>query len=89
MSAKEGVMYRTVEIGDKVTIRSWKSMENEWGLDELGDICIPLFFTRNMAYLCKSEAEIVNKHPWPEELTLRGIYYNISPQMLVGEYKVC
>ena len=54
-------MYRTADIGDKVTIRSWESMENEWGLDELGGICIPLSFTRKMRYLCGSEAVVEYK----------------------------
>lgn len=81
-------MYRTADIGDKVTIRSWESMENEWGLDELGEICIPLSFTRKMRYLCGSEAVVEYKRFSARYFELRGCYYNISPEMLVGEYKV-
>lgn len=89
MSAKEGIMYRTVEIGDKVTIRSWESMENEWGLDELGEICIPLSFIRKMRYLCGSEAVVEYKNVSGEFFYISGCYFSMSPQMLVGEYKVC
>lgn len=81
-------MYRTADIGDKVTIRSWESMENEWGLDEFGGICIPLSFTRKMRYLCGSEAVVEYKRLSTGYFGLRGCYYNISPEMLVGEYKV-
>lgn len=36
------------KIGDKVKIRSWKSMENEFGLDWTGDINSYINFTSGM-----------------------------------------
>ena len=37
------------KVGDKVTIRSWESMEREFGLNEYGNICSPMFdFVKTM-----------------------------------------
>lgn len=30
-----------IRIGDKVKWRSWNSLENEYGVDEYGDIMVP------------------------------------------------
>lgn len=40
--------YPTYNIGDKVTIRQWEDMESEFGLNELGAIKVPKFFTESM-----------------------------------------
>jgi len=47
------------KVGDKVTIRSWESMEREFGLNEYGNICSPRFdFVKPMADFCGLEAVI-------------------------------
>mgnify|MGYP004503618779 CR=1 FL=1 len=40
------------KIGDKVKIRSWKSMENEFGLNWWDDIKSYITFTRKMRESC-------------------------------------
>lgn len=40
------------KIGDMVEIRSWEDMENQYGLDEDGDINCPGIFTKDMSDLC-------------------------------------
>lgn len=78
-----------VEEGDKVIIRSWDSMVNEYGarkgFDEM--VCqIPGKFSKSMSRLCK-EATCVTKILW----ALDGPYfrekntgYMISPEMIIG-----
>lgn len=39
-------------IGDECRIRSWESMEAEFGLDQWGDIACKFSFTAEMKYLC-------------------------------------
>ena len=47
------------EIGDRVAIREWEDMENEYGLDLYGDIDSPgVCFIRKMAPICGSEGII-------------------------------
>lgn len=42
-----------IKVGDKVKIRTWESMEKEFGLDKDGDINIrPCFFTTEMKQYC-------------------------------------
>ena len=51
--------YPTYNIGDKVTIRQWDDMESEFGLNELGDINVPKFFTKPMKKHCGQTLPIV------------------------------
>ncbi len=48
------------KIGDVVKIRSWEDMENQYGLDEDGDIACPGVFTQDMRELCGREVGIVD-----------------------------
>jgi len=46
----------------RVTIKSWRDMEREYGTDIQGDICPEMCdecFTQEMAELCEEEVEIV------------------------------
>lgn len=49
------------KIGDKVKIRSWKSMENEFGLDWTGDINSYINFTSGMRQFCGKEMVITDR----------------------------
>lgn len=44
--------------GDRVRIRTWESMEKEFGLDRVGDIKTKFFFTTAMKSLCGKEFTI-------------------------------
>lgn len=48
------------KIGDMVEIRSWEDMENQYGLDEDGDINCPGIFTKDMSELCGKLVDIVD-----------------------------
>lgn len=52
--------YPTYNIGDKVTIRQWEDMESEFGLNELGAIKVPKFFTESMKKYCEQTLPIVH-----------------------------
>jgi hypothetical protein len=47
-----------LEIGDKVIIRQWDRMEEQFGLDNEGDIECPLAFTKTMKKLCGLTARV-------------------------------
>ena len=49
---------RQYKVGDKVTIRSWESMEREFGLNENGSVNIPPYFTKEMKEHCGKQATI-------------------------------
>ena len=50
------------KVGDKVRIRQWDDMENEFGLDDDGDIkTCPNCFVKLMSCLCGKEAIIIEK----------------------------
>lgn len=40
------------KVGDWVRIRQWDDMEAEYGLNEFGNILVPLMFDRNMRNFC-------------------------------------
>lgn len=46
------------EVGDKVKIKSWEQMEEEFGLDKIGDIKCAAAFLVDMKHLCGQEIEI-------------------------------
>jgi hypothetical protein len=46
------------EVGDKVKIKSWEQMEEEFGLDKIGDIECAAAFLVDMKHLCGQEIEI-------------------------------
>lgn len=49
------------KIGDKVKIRSWKSMENEFGLDGRGNIDSYISFVEAMRQSCGKEMVITDR----------------------------
>ena len=60
--------YPTYNIGDKVTIRQWEDMAAEFGLNELGNIKVPKFFTESMKKYCGQTLPIVHvNHYLPPE----------------------
>lgn len=50
---------REFKIGDKVRIRQWDDMEQEFGLNEVGSINCDYDFCRDMEYLCGIEALVL------------------------------
>lgn len=44
-----------MRVGDKIRIREWDDMENEYGLNFMGDIDVYHSFTVEMRYLCGTE----------------------------------
>ena len=51
--------YPTYNLCDEVTIRQWEDMESEFGLNELGNIKVPKFFTESMKKYCGQTLPIV------------------------------
>lgn len=49
-------------VGDRVRIRQWDDMVDEFGLDSSGDIKVPSVFTSEMKKLCGKTAVIVEKN---------------------------
>ncbi len=49
------------EVGDRLRIRSWEDMEQEFGLNDLGDIACRFAFTKSMRYLCGKEFTVSDK----------------------------
>lgn len=46
------------KVGDRVRIREWEDMEEEFGLDSDGDICGSPFFVQQMKHLCGRTATV-------------------------------
>jgi hypothetical protein len=51
---------RKFKVGDRVRIRQWDDMENEFGLDFGGDIECRFSFTSEMKHLCGMVADITS-----------------------------
>lgn len=47
-----------IQVGDLVRFRNWKDMEEEYGVDDDGNIPCPRIFARDMKYLCGCEATV-------------------------------
>lgn len=41
-----------IKIGDRLGVRKWEDMAEEFGYDEDGDIACDLTFTQDMRYMC-------------------------------------
>lgn len=59
------------KIGDIVKIRTWKSMENEFGVNRYGDIPQYPYFSPRMKYLCGGYVVIIDVEPDK----YRGLHY--------------
>jgi len=46
------------KVGDRVQFKYWREMEEEFGVDEVGEIPAPTCFTRPMRHLCGTYATI-------------------------------
>lgn len=46
------------KVGDRVVIRDWDAMEDEYGLDSMGDTGVGGCFVRGMRHLCGRELTI-------------------------------
>lgn len=68
----------TIQVGDRVLIRQWKDMENEFGQNYAGDIDCRHVFTREMEPLCGEWLEVVHifrdlpSHDQPDLIYLIG-----------------
>ena len=61
------------KIGDKVRLRSWEDLEEEYGLDNDGDIDTPSYFLSRAAYeICKEHTLIVVDADTDETVKVRG-----------------
>jgi hypothetical protein len=66
------------EIGEKVRIKSWEQMEQEFGLDRYDDINCSGIFVKDMKYLCGQEITI-------EEIngdSIQDVDWNITFDMI-------
>lgn len=59
------------KVGDRVQFKSWEEMEREFGLDDDGDINIPMGFLKSMKFLCGTYA------------TIEGLYKDSSMEVMV------
>lgn len=79
------------KIGDKVKIRTWKSMEKEFGLTSTGYINCNALFTELMHGFC-GEIFTINKIEEDNRFRLKGNSWQFSTDMFVksfpkGRYK--
>ena len=71
------------KVGDKVTIRSWESMEREFGLNEYGNICVPMFgFVKPMVDFCGLEV-VIEEDLGDSYHIENGRCYAFTPQMFI------
>ncbi len=48
------------KIGDRVQIKDWSNMAEEYGVRRDGNIRVPFTFVRDMKLFCKEKAVIIN-----------------------------
>jgi signal peptidase I len=60
-------------IGDMVTVRKWDDMERQYGVDEFGDIRVPLVFVTDMMYLCGNTYKVYEVRV-RNDYGLNGVY---------------
>lgn len=51
-----------VEVGDRIIIRNWDDMKNEFGLTYFGNIDCARHFTLDMEYLCGAIGTVTSRH---------------------------
>lgn len=59
-----------IKVGDRVRIREWDDMAQEFGIDEDGDIKTKCFFTRRMKQFCGEVVEV--KHVDGDYFVIKG-----------------
>ena len=69
---KEKTQNYEFKVGDRVQFKSWEEMEREFGVDECGDINIPMGFLKSMKFLCGTYA------------TIKGLYKDSSMEVMVN-----
>lgn len=71
------------KVGDKVRVRAWEDMENEFGLDNDGDInCPPRYFTTEMSELCGKTMRVSDVLPYSDAYFLEGDSHFFTDEML-------
>lgn len=60
------------ESGDVVKIRSWRSMENEYGVNICGEIGIYPFFIKEMSDLCGETITLERPPTWVGNYLYKG-----------------
>lgn len=75
------------KVGDKIKIREWDDMENEFGLDIDCDIKTIPYFTRPMKEYCGKTLEIT-KITWAGNYKVKGSIYTFSDDMIVKKNKI-
>ena len=72
---------REYKVGDKVTIRSWESMEREFGVSDYGNICLPgFYFIRTMERFCGFKY-VIDENLGGSYHIENGLGYAFTPQM--------
>ena len=75
----------TYKIGDKVKIRSWESMENEFGADKDGDLPTNSYFLQGMRQSCGLETTITGNGFLEDDYILEdGGRFFYSTDVFVG-----
>ncbi len=64
---KEKAQKHEFKVGDRVQFKSWEEMEKEFGVDECGDIDIPIGFVKSMKCLCGTYATIEGLYKYDED----------------------
>ena len=73
------------QYGDYVKVRSWKDMENEFGLNSFREIPCDCFFVSDMKYLCGqilSITKVLSRSYLTRSSSGDMLGYNISDDML-------
>lgn len=76
---------RSFCVGDRLRVRQWDDMEEEFGLDSDGNIPCMFVFMKVMRKYCGmvfTVKHIVGKEYFPEEEDLFGYRYSFSADML-------
>ena len=71
----------------KVKIRSWESMEKEFGLTPNGKhIPTECWFTKGMKYMCNKKVKLI-PNTLSKDLIVKGTTYAISKDMVKKKYR--
>lgn len=71
-----------IRVGDRVKIRQWNDMQDEYGLNDYGGIACELSFIPSMKSLCGKSIKVTNSDMSESVIARVDDRYNISRDMI-------
>ncbi len=81
-----------ITVGGYYRVKTWEEMEEEYGLNESGNINVPFIFIPNMKYLCNKVVKVVSirsahtSYGYIDKILVENESWRFSEEMLKPFY---